>query len=42
MPTDLNAVKGMLNNNIKSAGGRVSNDLLKKAASIVDNRSDLY
>ena len=41
-PTDPNTIKGMLNNNIKSAGGRISNELLKKAADIKDNRADLY
>ena len=41
-PTDANSIKGMLNNTIKSAGGRISNDLLKKAASITDNRGDLF
>ena len=40
--TDINNVKSMLNNNIKSAGGRVSNELLKKTADIKDNRGDLY
>jgi len=41
-PVDINNVKSMLNNNIKSAGGRVSNELLKKVADIKDNRGDLY
>lgn len=39
---DINNVKSMLNNNIKSAGGRISNELLKKVADIKDNRGDLY
>lgn len=41
-PSDPNAVKGMLNNTIKGAGGRISNELLKKVADITDNRGDLY
>lgn len=41
-PTDDNSLKSMLNNNIKSAGGRISNELLKKSADIKDNRSELY
>jgi len=41
-PTDPNNIKGMLNNTIKNAGGRISNELLKKVADIKDNRGDLY
>jgi hypothetical protein len=42
VPTDPNAVKGMLSNTIKGAGSRISNELLKKIADITDNRGDLY
>ena len=42
VPSDPNSIKGMLNNNIKSAGSRITNELLKKAADIKDNRGDLY
>lgn len=41
-PADPNGVKGMLNNTIKSAGGRITNELLKKSADIVDNRAEIY
>jgi len=41
-PADPNAVKGMLNNTLKAAGGRITNDCLKKAANIKDNRAELY
>jgi peptidyl-prolyl cis-trans isomerase D len=41
-PSDPNVIKGMLNNTIKGAGGRISNELLKKVADITDNRGDLY
>ncbi len=40
--TDEVSIKGMLNNSIKSACGRITNDLLKKSASIVDKRAELY
>jgi peptidyl-prolyl cis-trans isomerase D len=41
-PSAPDAVKGMLNNTIKNAGNRISNELLKKAADIKDNRAELY
>ena len=42
VPTDATSLSNFLNNNIKSAAGRITNDLLKKAASIKDNRADVY
>ncbi|MFY7964172.1 MAG: peptidylprolyl isomerase [Chitinophagaceae bacterium] len=41
-PAAPEAVKNMLNNTIKNAGNRISNELLKKAADIKDNRAELY
>ena len=41
-PTDPNTIKSMLNNNIKSAASRITNELLKKTASIKDNRAEVY
>ena len=42
VPTDANAIKSQLINNIKSAAGRITNELLKKIASITDKRASVY
>lgn len=42
VPADAASIKGMLMNTIKSASGRITNELLKKAASITDNRGEIY
>jgi peptidyl-prolyl cis-trans isomerase D len=42
VPVDANSIKGMLNNTVKSASGRASGELLKKAAKITDNRGEIF
>ena len=42
VPTDAMSLSNTLNNNIKSAAGRITNDLLKKVATIKDNRAEAY
>lgn len=39
---DVSGLKSMLTNMIKSDAGRITNELLKKAATITDNRSEFY
>lgn len=42
MPVDPNNLRTTLNNSIKNAGNKITNEGLKKAATIVDNRGELY
>jgi peptidyl-prolyl cis-trans isomerase D len=42
VPTDATSLGNQLNNNIKSAAGRITNELLKKVATIKDNRAEVY
>ena len=42
VPTDAISLSNQLNNNIKSAASRITNELLKKTATIKDNRADIY
>jgi peptidyl-prolyl cis-trans isomerase D len=42
VPVDVMSLKTMLTNSIKSAGGKITNELLKKAANITDSRSEIY
>ncbi len=42
VPTDATSLANQLNNNIKSAASRITNELLKKMATIKDNRADIY
>ncbi|MBS4044068.1 MAG: peptidylprolyl isomerase [Chitinophagaceae bacterium] len=42
VPTDATSLANFLNNNIKSAAGRITNELLKKVATIKDKRAEVY
>ncbi len=42
VPTEATTLSNTLNNNIKSAAGRITNELLKKTASIKDKRAEVY